>query len=306
MKLGFFLPQMGKAAGPDALIKVAQRAENLGFSTVWTTDRLLFPVNPRSPYAGSPDGSLPDIYRIVYDPLDALAWVAAHTKTLRLGTSVLDMPFYNPLTLARRLSTIDNLSGGRLTVGLGQGWSLDEYEATNADASKRGKRANEFLETLYAIWHDDPTEYSGNYFKIAASHIAPKPVQKPHPPVLLAAFSPPAMKRIAKYADGWHPVGMPIPVIAQMWGQIKDMAKEEGRNPDDLRMIMRGNLEISDQPLGDGRFPFTGSYDQIKADIKAAEEIGTEELTFDPGFSSKGGSADGFIEAMEKLRELAG
>ena len=304
MKLGFFLPQMGKAAGPDALVKVAQKAESLGFSTVWTTDRLLFPVNPRSPYAGTPDGSLPDVYRIVYDPLDSLTWVAANTKTLRLGTSVLDMPFYNPLTLARRLSTIDNLSGGRLTVGLGQGWSLDEYEATNADASKRGKRANEFLQALYAIWHDDPTEFDGHYFKIAASHIAPKPAQKPHPPVFLAAFTPPAMKRVAKYADGWHPVGMPIPVIAQMWGQIKDMAKEEGRNPDDLRMIMRGNLDIRDQPLGDGRFPFTGNFDEIKADVKAAEEIGTDELALDPGFGATSGQD--FLDILEKARESGG
>lgn len=98
---------MGPSASPEAMVKVAQRAEKLGFESIWVTDRLLYPVKPKTPYAGSSDGMLPDVYKRVFDPLESLLWVAAHTKTIRLGTSVLDIPFYNPIVLARRATAID-------------------------------------------------------------------------------------------------------------------------------------------------------------------------------------------------------
>src|SRR5690242_12829864 len=107
MKLGCFIPQMGTDASPEAMVKVAQAAETAGYNSVWVTDRLLYPVNPRTPYAAAPDGKLPEAYKIVFDPLDSLNWVAAHTTKIRLGTSVLDMPFYNPIVLARRIAAID-------------------------------------------------------------------------------------------------------------------------------------------------------------------------------------------------------
>ena len=306
MKIGYFLPQMGTAASGEAMVKVAQKAEELGFETVWTTERLLFPEKPRTPYAGSPDGVLPDVYRIVYDPLDSLTWVAAQTKRIRLGTSVLDIPYYNPVMLARRLTTIDVLSGGRLTVGMGLGWSEDEYEASGASMRQKGKRADEFLEVLHAIWKNEVAEYSGQYYKLARSTILPKPVQKPHPPVLLAAFSPGALSRIARLADGWNPVGLPLDAVRGMWEGVRGMAKEAGRNPDDLKIVYRANLMLTDEPLGEGRWPFSGSAAEIKQDVKAFSELNLWELTFDASFSSQGSSVGGFLSVMEQVRETVG
>ena len=126
----FLLPNIGPISTAEAITKVAQRAEALGYSSLWTIERLLYPVKLQVPYPGTLDGSLPEIYKQVLDPLDALTYVAAQTKKIRLGTSVLDMPYYNPVVLARRLTTIDVLSNGRLCVGLGLGWSKDEMDAT--------------------------------------------------------------------------------------------------------------------------------------------------------------------------------
>ena len=142
MRLGFNIPQLGKAASAEAMVRVAQRAEELGYDSVWVTDRLLYPIQPQTPYMASPDGSLPEAYKIAFDPLESLTYVAGHTSRIALGTSILDMPYYNPVMLARSLTTLDVLSGGRLRVGFGQGWSQDEFDAAGASMKGRGRRAD--------------------------------------------------------------------------------------------------------------------------------------------------------------------
>src|SRR5262245_55327176 len=128
MRLGFALPQMGSIAGPDPISKVARRAEELGYSSLWVLDRLLYPVNPRVPYPIG-DGSLPQRYKRVLDPVQILTFAAARTEKIGVGTSILNLPWYNPVLLARTLATLDVLSNGRLRVGFGIGWSPDEYDA---------------------------------------------------------------------------------------------------------------------------------------------------------------------------------
>ena len=305
MRLGFNLPQVGRPATPDNLVRAAERAEALGYDSVWTTDRVLYPVAPKTPYAGTPDGSLPEPYRIVLDPLESLTWVAAQTKRVSLGTSVLDMPYYNPVLLARSITTLDVLSGGRAIAGFGQGWSEDEHEATGGSLKHRGARADEFLQVLHTIWKDDPSEFHGKFFELPKSHIQPKPVQKPHPPVYLAAFSPTALRRIATMADGWLPVAVPVDGMKQMFDGIRGMAKEAGRNPDEVKLVVRANIAISDKPMGEGRWIFSGATSEIKADIQATREIGAHEIHFDPTFSPDGESIDRILAVMEKVRDLA-
>jgi probable F420-dependent oxidoreductase len=229
MKIGFSLPNIGPIGTADAITKVAQRAEALGYSSLWTIERLLYPLKLQRPYPGTPDGHLPEIYKQVLDPLDALTYVAAHTKKIKLGTSVLDMPYHNPVVLGRRLTTLDVLSNGRLLVGLGLGWNKDEMDATGADMTNRGALADEFLPLLKAIWTENPVEFQGKFFNVPRSYINLKPVQKPHPPIYLGAFVPAALKRLAKLADGWNPVFLPVPVMAEMFGTIKQMAKDRAR-----------------------------------------------------------------------------
>lgn len=143
MNLGIAVPNIGPVATPEAVKEVAQQAEALGYHSLWTVERLLWPVAPKTPYPATPDGSLPEEYKYCLDPLDTLTFAAAHTSTIKLGTSVLDIPYYNPVMLARRLTTIDVLSRGRLRAGLGVGWSPDEMEASGADMKVRGTRADE-------------------------------------------------------------------------------------------------------------------------------------------------------------------
>jgi probable F420-dependent oxidoreductase len=190
MRIGFALPNIGLVATPQAVITVAERAEQLGYNSLWTIERLLYPVKPQSPYPATPDGSLPEPYRHALDPLEALTFAAARTKKIALGTSVIDIPYYNPVMLARRLTTLDFLSDGRLRVGLGLGWSKDEMDAAAADMKQRGAMADEFLQVLKSIWTTNPVEFSGKFYKVPKSYIEPKPVQKPHPPIYLAAFAP--------------------------------------------------------------------------------------------------------------------
>jgi probable F420-dependent oxidoreductase len=304
MRLGFALPQLGLLAGRDSLVAVAKRAEDLGFNSLWVLDRILFPVNPRAPYPVG-DGSLPFKYKHVLDPLETLTFIAANTSRVALGTSVLNLPWYNPVLLARGLTTLDILSGGRLRVGFGIGWSPDEYEAVGTPWQERGRRADELIRALKIIWTTDPVEFQGKYYRIPKSYIGPKPVQKPHPPIYMAAYTPSSMSRVAKEADGWFPVGIPIGGIPQMFERIKEMAPGSGRDPASLDLIVRANVEFSEVTLDKDRADFAGTLEQIAGDIMATRKLGAAELLFDVQFSPGVEGVDDIVARMEQLWQVA-
>lgn len=295
---------MGPVASPGAIARVGKRAEELGYDSLWVIDRVLYPLNPQSRYPGTPDGSLPEQYKRAFDPLGTLSFVAAQTDRIGLGTSVLDMPYYNPVMLARQLTSLDVLSAGRLRVGLGQGWSKDEHDASGASMKGRRSRANEFIRVLKAIWTTDPVEFHGKYFQIPRSFIQPKPAQKPHPPIYLAAYTPNALKRAATLADGWLPVGVPLDKMKEMTAQMKSMARDAGRNPADLKLVVLANLSVTPKPLDKDRWMFTGDLEQIKSDIHNVRGIGAEELILDSVFSSDSQTEEGFIKTLEQMRNL--
>ena len=279
MRFGFALPQVGSAAGPEALVTVAKRAEDSGWDSLWVLDRILWPINPRAPYPIG-DGSLPVQYKNVLDPVETLTFAAAHTRRIALATGVLNLPWYNPVLLARRLTTLDILSAGRLRAGFGMGWSPDEYEAAGATWQDRGKQADESIEVLKKIWTTDPVEFHGKYYRIAKSLIGPKPVQKPHPPIYMAAFTPSAMKRVATEADAWLPVGIPLSNVGAMFDGIKNMAKDAGSDPSALELIVTAGVEIHKTPIQKDRPEFTGSLDQIAEDFATARELGARRSPF--------------------------
>jgi len=304
MRRGFGLPHTGKAASPEALATVARRAEELGFDSLWVYERFLFPVKPQTPYVATPDGSYPEAFKTVLDPVDTLTWVAAQTRRIALGTSVLDMPYYNPVLLARRLTTLDILSGARVRVGLGLGWSKDEFDAAGRPMTNLGKLAEEFIAVLKAIWTTDPAEFHGEIFTLPKSFIQPKPIQKPHPPIYLAAFAPAAAQRTARVANGWNPVFLPIDVMKQMMDSIKQMATEAGRKSTDVEVIVRANINETADPLPNNRFAFHGSRDQIASDLKATQDLGVDEIFVDPTFSAAGESLKGFLSTMEWVEQV--
>jgi probable F420-dependent oxidoreductase len=304
MRFGFALPQIGSTAGPDALVRVAKRAENLGFDSLWVLDRILWPVSPRAPYPIG-DGSLPVQYKSVLDPVETLTFAAAQTSRIALATGVLNLPWYNPVLLARRLSTLDILSRGRLRVGFGIGWSPDEYEAAGAPWQDRGKRADESIEVLKKIWTTDPVEFEGKYYRIAKSFIGPKPVQKPHPPIYMAAFTPSAMKRVAAEANAWLPVGIPLSGVGAMFDAIKKMAKEAGRDSSALELIVTAGVEIHKKPIEKERTEFSGSIEQIGEDFAAARKLGAAEIAIYAQFLLSGETAEDLIGRMEEFWRIA-
>lgn len=305
MRYGFALPQIGSITGPEAIIKIARRAEELGYDSLWVLDRILWPVNPRASYPIG-DGSLPVQYKNVLDPVETLTFAAAHTRRIALATGVVNIPWYNPVLLARRLTTLDILSGGRLRAGFGIGWSPDEYEAAGASWSDRGKRADESIEILKKIWTSDPVEYQGKHYRIAKSFIGPKPVQKPHPPIYLAAFTPAAMKRVAIMADAWLPVGIPLSDLGAMFDGIKKMAREAGRDPSTLDLIVTAGVDIQPKPIEKDRTEFTGSLEQIGKDFAKARKLGAAEIAIYAQFSSTGETVEDLVARMEELRRIAG
>jgi len=304
MRFGFALPQIGSTAGPEALLRVAKRAEDLGFDSLWVLDRILWPVSPRAPYPIG-DGFLPLQYKNVLDPVETLTFAAAQTSRIALATGVLNLPWYNPVLLARRLSTLDILSRGRLRVGFGIGWSPDEYEAAGAPWQDRGKRADESIEVLKKIWTTDPVEFEGKYYRIAKSFIGPKSVQKPHPPIYMAAFTPSAMKRVAAEANAWLPVGIPLSGVGAMFDAIKKMAKEAGRDSSALELIVTARVEIHKKPIEKERTEFTGSIEQIGEDFAAARKLGAAEISIYAQFLPPGETAEDLIGRMEEFWRIA-
>jgi probable F420-dependent oxidoreductase len=270
MRIGFALPQMGSIAGPESISKVARRAEELGYSSLWVLDRLLYPVNSRAPYPVG-DGSLPHLYKRVLDPLETLTFAAARTERIGVGTSILNLPWYNPVLLARSLASLDVLSAGRLRVGFGIGWSPDEYDASGTDWSTRGKRADEYISAIKKIWTTDPVEAKGSDFVVPKSFIGLKPVQKPHPPIYMAAYTPGALSRVAREANGWFPVGVPLAAVGQMFDGIKEMAKSAGRDPKTIELVIRANVEFTAPPSSSAR------PDELVIDVQFSPEIKTVE-----------------------------
>ena len=305
MRLGFAVPQFGPDAGPNALLEVARLAEELGYDSLWVIERLLYPLNPKAPYPATADGSLPLAYRRSLDPLATLAYLAAVTSRVRIGTSIINLPYHNPVLLARELGTIDVLSQGRLDVGLGVGWSPDEFEAIGVPMSGRGRRAEEALQVIEAIWRDNPVEFEGRYFRVPESYFDLKPVQKPRPPIYMAAYTPTTMDRVARLADGWIPSGVPLGAMEQMFAAIKQGAAEAGRDPSDLKLIVGANVAFHPAPLGDDRPIFAGSAEQIEEDIVATRKLGADKLIFNVLFSPDVGSTEDLLSHMEQLQAMA-
>ena len=304
LKIGVMLPHLGTGMGPVAVVQAARRAEALGYDTLWVIERLLYPTNPRSKYPVTADGSLPKMYAQALTPIETLSYVAAHTERIGLGTGVLVMPLHNPVMLARQLATLDVLSGGRLRVGLGQGWSADEIEAVGGTMRGRAARADEFLQVLEAVWTTDPVEYAGTHFTLPRSSLQPKPLQKPRPPIYLAAYAPSALERVGTYADGWMPSGVPLTAMGTMMEQVRAAARTAGRDPQCLELPIFADGEIVERSPGSDRPDFVGTLDEIREDVSRARELGVTEIIFMPGYASGDLHLETYTAALVRLASL--
>ena len=212
--IGLCLPQLGPHVTLEAVRDFAISAEELGYGSLWVQDHFLYPVEPRRGYAGRPGLPVPEEYRSVLAPTELLTAAAAWTTRPLLGTSVLVAGNHWPAPLAQRLATIDVLSGGRLVVGLGVGWNAEEHDASGSDITTRGARIDDFVPALLACWSDDPVEYSGPFFQIPTAVMQPKPLQRPHPPLLTGIGTPAGMERMRQHYQGWNPTGPSVDEVA--------------------------------------------------------------------------------------------
>ena len=268
MKFGFIIPQNWGLSDPQNVIDFGIRAEESGYDSVWVNHHIL--------NIGYIYDRLED--RPYYDALTVLTWVAARTERVRLGTTVLVLPYLNPLVLAKTVATLDVMSGGRVSLGVGVGMLREENEALGSDFTSRGAYADESIEIMRDLWTSDDPQHSGRFFNYGGFKFAPKPVQQPGIPILIGGMSRAAMRRAASLGDGWHPNGGTIDQLGQSYQQLRAMCESNGRDPDELQLVVRGELDVRDSPSEDPTAPMTGTPDELLRNIEAYESIGVSEI----------------------------
>jgi probable F420-dependent oxidoreductase len=306
MRYGFYLPTRGRAATPEALQTLVQRGEALGFHSVVIADHVVFPVRIASKYPYTVSGVFPGAGDTL-EQLTLATFVAAHTQRLRLVTSVMILPHRHPVLAAKMLATLDVLSCGRLTVGVGVGWLREEFEALGApDFDRRGAASDEILTIFKTLWKGTPASFAGQFFRFEELRCLPAPAQKPHPPIWIGGHSRAALRRVARHGDGWHPVGAnPASMLgpAELRERLTELwrlTEAEGRDPAALTIAYKAPLY--DVDVGDGaRRPFSGSDAQVGEDIASYAALGVHELIFD----FRGDDVARSVERMERFAELA-
>ena len=301
--IGISLPQIGANASSAALVRVAQEAEWLDYASVWVLERLLRPTQPISQMPGMPAAQLPEYYGTVYDPIETLTYVAAHTQRVKLGTSVINALFHVPVVLARRFATLDQFSNGRVMAGLGQGWMEDEFETANIPLKRRGSGMEDFVRAMKAAWGPDPVSYDGRFYHIAESDIGPKPVQAGGPPVLIGAFSPASLERAGRFVGGFNPGAWSWDMLEQGIQGFRQAVLAAGRNPEGMPIVVRANGQLSASPLPNPRPMFSGTVEQIREDIARLEQSGANHVFFDLNMSNT--SIDDQLRLLERLRATA-
>src|SRR5438552_16285534 len=289
MRYGFYLPTRGQTATPEALETLVKRGESLGFASVMIADHLVFPVTIKSRYPYTVSGDFPGKGDVL-DQLSLMAFVAAKTERLRLVTSVMILPYRNPVLTAKALATIDVLSRGRVTVGVGVGWLEEEFQALGAaDFKRRGAVSDEYIRIFKALWTTSPASFRGEFYRFDEIQCLPHPVERPRPPIWIGGHRKAARRRVARLGDGWHPVGAnpavplgPSELRARL-DEVYRLTEAEGRDPKTLTISYKAPVYDVGKPVAPGvaRRLFTGAPEQIREDIETFAGLGVSELIFD-------------------------
>lgn len=297
MKLGIALPHFGPHVSPHAIVTVARSAESLGFASLWVLDRLLWPIEPVSKYPGNPRGELPFPMQNTYDPLIVLSFAAAHTEKLLLGTSVLVAAYRSPAVTAKMIATLDQLSNGRTILGLGVGWSADEFTAVGRGIEDRNQQADEYIQVLRELWTTEESYFDGKFYHVPRSVFLPKPSQRSGPPIWIGGNSERALRRVATHGDGWHPTSrMPISELKEKIARARATAKQHGRRSEDIALTLRWNA-FPDLAVPENR-PL------VAEKLRDYREAGVEHICIDFNIPTPT-SLDSIAENMERLmREI--
>lgn len=269
MLISFGGPVSGAWAEPALVARFAARAEELGYRGYWTFQRLLVGAGQ----------DLDPVYRRVLDPMLTLAYAAACTRTIRLGVAVLNLPYLSPAYLAKQVATLDVLSGGRAVLGLGTGWSEPEFRATGSDPRPRGRRTEEYLAVLRTLWNDPVSRFDGEWYEVPPSVMEPRPVRPGGPPILLGGTAEVALRRAGRLADGWVSSSRAsFADIARGARIVRRAAEEAGRDPDAVRIVVRGVVVAGRH---DDALPLSGDWARIRAGAERYAEAGVTELFYD-------------------------
>ena len=219
---------------------IASKAEELGFESLWCAEHPIVPVHSESRFPGSEDGVIPESYSHFVDPFVALARASGVTKDLLLGTGITLVPERNPLLLAKEISTLDLFSGGRFLFGIGTGWLREETEIMGGDFDHRWTQAEEAVAVMKKLWTQEAASHEGRYYNFPPVKSYPKPLQKPHPPVLLGGMAPNVLRRIVRYADGWLPNRISPEDLQEKRAELDRRAEAAGRDPASLTISVHG------------------------------------------------------------------
>ncbi len=309
MEYGFGIPTRGPMATPKTMATLASRGEELGFSLVSVSDHIVIPKEIRSRYPYSSSGEFSGGDGECLEQLTLLSYLAGQTTKIRLLTSVMVVPHRSPVHTAKILATIDVLSGGRLIIGCGVGWMEAEFEALGVPPyEERGAVANEYIRAFKELWTSDNPTFEGKYCRFSDVTFAPKPIQKPHPPIWIGGESPRALKRAAQLGDGWYPIGAnptyPLGTSEQLSASLSKLrryAEEAGRDPIEINIAYSAgwydDQHASTLPNGERR-SFTGTPEQIAGDIRDFEGLGVHQMTL-------GLQADTLDQTVKRMERFA-
>ena len=271
MKFGICIPTNMGIENFRALMSIGPKAEELGFDSVWVSEHLF-----NAGYIGERIGGRP-----YYEPLTVLTYLAAMISRIRLGTSVLVLPYHDPVRLAKVVATLDVASGGRVVLGLGVGRIEEEYDALGISFKERGAIANEAIEVMKILWTQEDPAFSGRYYSFSKVKFSPKPAQKPFPPLWIGGNSPSAMKRAARVGDAWHPTGLSPNGVRQGLEYVHRMAAQARRPSPQVTATLLVAWDpgdaSSDKASGEGT-ALAGSFEHIIQRVKEYESAGVEAM----------------------------
>ena len=304
MRYGFYLPTRGPLANRSDLSAILDTAEKVGFASTLVADHIILPTKIDSPYPYTVKGNFLSQGEC-FEQLALMSFVAARTETMRIVSSVMIVPHRNPVFNAKSLATIDVLSEGRVTVGIGVGWMEEEFKALDTACFKdRGGVTDEYVNIFRKLWTGKPVSYQGEYYSFDEVICEPVPVQQPGPPIWIGGHSNPALRRVAKLGDGWHPVGataaspLPPAEMREKLDKIKGMMDANGRDFSKLEISYKAPIyDGGVPPEGEDRRLFTGGKDAALSDIAEFEALGVDELVFDF-------RADTISEALERMQQF--
>ena len=300
MEFGIHLPQLGRNVARDALIDFAQAVEGAGFASAWVSDHVCWPAAIASKYPYSDDGSFapaPDMGWL--DPIGTQLFVAAVTTKLRLGFTVLILPYRHPVATAKQLATLDVLSGGRLILGCGIGWMAEEAAILGMPWDHRGARSDEQLELFAALFSQSRPSFAGRFYTLPEVGFEPKPIQSPVP-VWIGGNSDAAYRRAARYGSGLHAAFEPIDVVAEAWQRVLQHTQMFGRDPAHMTLSLRVYLDTVGSM--DPQKSVQGSPREMRDQVARWRDIGVTHLVLDPvapsGIAGRRDAALAFAEAV--------